>query len=172
MYYNIDKRVGKKVWLYERVENHWDVNLNQDKEWLVESINEPTGDFYDYYFIVSNGEEKRKVLWHDTVVVPGNEEDEVLRVMNYLTSNGFYFEDVSDEEICDTQLIRISISWGDWKHDHGWCDSLMENIGYEVFNEILTEENGSDCYSSDHIFVRKDAPKLELLKNLQKIFSE
>lgn len=171
MYYDIDKRVGKYVWLFEKNENGWDIELNQDKVWLVESIHEPNEHHYDYFFIVSNGDEKREVLWHDTVVAPGNEEDEVLRVINYLESNGFYHE-VWDEEICQAQIIRIAINWGDWKHDHGWCDSLMNYLGYEAFNEILTEENGSDCYSSEHIYVRRDNPKIEMLHALQRMFSE
>ena len=67
-------------------------------------------------------------------------------------------------------VFDVHISWGDWKHDHGWLDSLMGYIDYEAFNEIVTEENGSDCYSSEHIFVRKDAEKLQLLHELQKLF--
>lgn len=172
MFYGIDKRVGKSVWLFEKKENGWDETLNKGKVWLVESLHEPDETHYDFYFVVSDGNEKREVFWHDTVVVPGNEEDEVLRVMNYLTSNGFYFSEVWDEDIIDTPTIRIAIHWGDWKHDHGWCDSLMEHIGYEAFNEIVTEEDGSDTYSSEHIFIRKDAPGLERLHALQKLFSE
>ena len=172
MFYDIDKRVGKSVWLFEKKENGWDESLNKDKVWLVESLQEPDETNHDYCFIVSNGDEKREVLWYETVVIPGNEEDEVLRVMNYLTSNGFYFSEVWDEDIIDTPTIRIAIHWGDWKHDHGWCDSLMEHIGYEAFNEIVTEEDGSDTYSSEHIFIRKDAPGLEKLHALQKLFSE
>lgn len=171
MFYNIDKRVGKNVWLFKKIANGWDYRLEQDKTWLVESLHEPDETHDDFYFVVSDGNENREVLWHDTVVVPGNEEDEVLRVMNYLTSNGFYLDDISEERIVGIPLYRISVVWGDWKHDHGWLDSLMEHIGYEAFKEILTEENGSDCYSADHFFVSKSHPKLGLLHEVQKLFN-
>lgn len=168
--YGIEKRVGKRVWLFENVSG-WCTRLVKDKVWVVESVHEPEGDFYDYYFVVSNGTETRKVLWHDTVVVPEDNEDEQYRIEKYLSDNGFYFDDISQEEIVKTPIYRISISWGDWKHDHGWLDSLMSYIDYEAFNEIVTEENGSDCYSSEHIFVSKNSPNLNLLHDLQKMFS-
>ena len=169
--YGIEKRIGKRVWLFENVSG-WCARLVKDKVWVVESVHEPEGDFYDYYLTVSNGDEKRNVYYYDTVVLPEDNEDEQYRIEKYLADNGFYFESICKEEIVGVPLYRISISWGDWKHDHGWLDSLMGYLGYEAFNEIVTEENGSDCYSADHIFVSKDCPKLSLLHNLQKIFSE
>lgn len=169
--YGIENRVGKRVWLFENVSG-WCTRLVKDKVWVVESIHKPEGDFYDYYFTVSNGDEKRNVLYYNTVVLPEDNEDEQYRIEKYLSDNGFYFEDICKEEIVGVPLYRISISWGDWKHDHGWLDSLMNYLGYEAFNEIVTEENGSDCYSSDHFFVSKDCPKLSLLHDLQKMFSE
>jgi len=53
-------------------------------------------------------------------------------------------------------VIDINIEWGDWKHDHGYCDYLMEQIGYVKINEVVTEENGSDCYSSLHRYAFKE----------------
>ena len=170
--YGIKKRVGKSVWLFENVSG-WCTRLVKDKVWTVESIHEPDGkEFYEDYFTVSNGDEKRDVIYYDTVVLPEDNEDEQYRIEKYLSDNGFYFEDICREEIVGVPLYRISISWGDWKHDHGCLDSLMSYMGYEAFNEIVTEENGSDCYSSDHIFVRQDCPKLNLLHELQEIFSD
>ena len=170
--YGIEKRVGKSVWLFENVSG-WCTRLVKDKVWTVESVHKGDGEkFYEDYFVVSNGDEKREVVYYDTVVLPEDNEDEQYRIEKYLADNGFYFEDICEERILDVPLYRISIRWGDWKHDHGWLDSLMAYLGYEAFNEILTEENGSDCYSSDHIFVRQDCPKLSLLHDIQKMFSE
>lgn len=43
----------------------------------------------------------------------------------------------------------VSISWGDWKHDHIWCDNLITSIlGLKLDNAVVTEEDGSDCYSA------------------------
>ena len=150
--YGIENRVGKRVWLFENVSG-WCTRLVKDKVWVVESVHEPEGDFYDYYLTVSNGDEKRNVFYYDTVVLPEDNEDEQYRIEKFLSDNGFYFEDICEERIIDVPLYRISIR-------------------YEAFNEIVTEENGSDCYSSDHFFVSKDCPKLNLLHDLQKMFSE
>lgn len=166
MFYNIDKRVGKQVWLFE------DYNLKQDKVWTVASLHENDENHHDYYFTVTDGTESREVLWHDTVVLPDETiTDEIQRIQVYLRDNGFLHDEVWHEHIIDTTLVRIAVNWGDWKHDHGWLNSLMGHIGYELFNEILTEEDGSDTYSSEHIFVRKDNPRYELLMNAKKIFS-
>ena len=170
--YGIEKRIGKRVWLFESASD-WTTRLVKDKVWVVESVHEPDGKkFYEEYFTVSNGDEKRDVIYYNTVVLPEDNKDEQYRIEKYLSDNGFYFEDICEDRILDIPLYRISISWGDWKHDHGWLGYLMGYLGYEEFNEILTEENGSDCYSSDHFFVSKDCPKLNLLHDLQKLFSE
>ena len=52
--------------------------------------------------------------------------------------------------------ISIEIEWGDWKHDHRWCNDLMSYIGYECRDEVVTEEDGSDCYSATHYFYKID----------------
>lgn len=49
-------------------------------------------------------------------------------------------------------IIRINIEWGDWKHEHGYCDYVMEQMGYKKIKEIVTEEDGSDCYSAVHSY--------------------
>jgi hypothetical protein len=51
----------------------------------------------------------------------------------------------------------VHIAWGDWKHSHAWCDVLMKYLGYELVNEIVTEENGSDAYSSEHWYRMRGA---------------
>ena len=168
MYDNIDKRVGKKVWVFEK--NGWDEELNTSREWLVESINEPCGNFYDYHFIISDGDEKRDVMWFETVVVPEENEDEGLRIEKYLSGNGFYFDYIEEDEILDTPIFLVEVSWGDWKHEHGWLDSLMGHIGYELLQENVTEEDGSDCYSSVHVFIKKDAECLPMLKAAKELF--
>lgn len=48
--------------------------------------------------------------------------------------------------------IDIEIYWGDWKHDHLACDYLMNQLGLEKANEITTEVDGSDVYSSVHVY--------------------
>ena len=40
--------------------------------------------------------------------------------------------------------VEIEIGWGDWKHDHLYCDHIMKENGYTLINEVVTEEDGSD----------------------------
>ena len=107
------------------------------------------GEEYEKYTIVSsNGEEKEVEYW-EVVFIPNDDitnKDE--RIAQYLSDNGVYGEVYTNSE----GETMVSISWGDWKHDHAWCTDLMEYIGFQEDNEIETEENGSDCYSAEHYY--------------------
>ena len=48
--------------------------------------------------------------------------------------------------------IQVNVEYGDWKHDHFYLDYIMEHNGYRLKSMIVTEEDGSDCYSSVHLF--------------------
>ena len=47
----------------------------------------------------------------------------------------------------------IEITWGDWKHEHGYADYVMLQNDFVRVGEELTEEDGSDCYSSIHKYI-------------------
>jgi hypothetical protein len=56
-----------------------------------------------------------------------------------------------------SNTIEVEITWGDWKHDHLYCDWLIKDYLNErsircIKSEIITEENGSDSYSSIHCY--------------------
>ena len=54
--------------------------------------------------------------------------------------------------------INVEIEWGDWKHDHLWCDyeveHFLESRGYTVTggSTEVTDEDGSDTYSAIHYY--------------------
>ena len=48
--------------------------------------------------------------------------------------------------------VEFDVQWGDWKHDHGFLTYIMQEYGYKQVREVITEEDGSDCYSSIHTF--------------------
>lgn len=53
------------------------------------------------------------------------------------------------------KAIRLDIYWGDWKHDHAACKKIISDIFfknklYPEFTTIITEQDGSDCYSATH----------------------
>ena len=52
----------------------------------------------------------------------------------------------------DTMEIAIEFEWGDWKHEHGYADYVMREHGFIKTDEQVTEEDGSDCYSSIHYY--------------------
>lgn len=71
----------------------------------------------------------------------------------YFTEKDLYVEDMwwlKDDKIC------YSISWGDWKHEHGRSTYLAQEYLYEKGYYIIsseqeiTEDDGSDTYSSIH----------------------
>lgn len=61
--------------------------------------------------------------------------------------------DYSDLAITESG-IEISVEWGDWKHSHLYLDYLMKELGYSCSHEQVTEEDGSDTYSSIHYYVQ------------------
>ena len=70
---------------------------------------------------------------------------------NYLRKYEVYpdFVNISpDGSIC------VGIDWGDWKHDHLRADYLMRQLGYELVEERVTDDDGSDTYSSEHYYKR------------------
>lgn len=74
-------------------------------------------------------------------------------LQNFLNANDFnYFVDATfDGRLC------IEINWGDWKHEHGYCDHLVtkffQSKGLMVDIEVdQTEDNGTDAYSATHYY--------------------
>ncbi len=78
-------------------------------------------------------------------------------IIRYLRSREADFDEVETcGDLCSDPdaTIRISITWGDWKHSHRYLDYLMGLRGFTDFGEKITEENGDDTYSSVHTFDR------------------
>ena len=63
------------------------------------------------------------------------------------------------DEFFGTPMVHIEITWGDWKHDHARCDYLMDQLGYGFISAVETEEDGSDCYSAIHNYVKRDCAR-------------
>ena len=53
-------------------------------------------------------------------------------------------------------VVAILVEWGDWKHQHTYLRTIMASIGYTEIDEVVTEEDGSDCYSAMHYFEAVD----------------
>lgn len=72
--------------------------------------------------------------------------------------NAFNEVGLSVDEIYDVgdNEILVCISWGDWKHEHLACKHMMKRLGYHQIQEVVTEDNGSDCYSAEHLFIKRN----------------
>ena len=64
----------------------------------------------------------------------------------------FKDNDMSYDYECEGNIVYVIVDWGDWKHDHGFLNYVMRNNGFELVAEKVTEEDGSDYYSSIHGF--------------------
>ena len=74
------------------------------------------------------------------------------KIQKVLTDARIAFTEVNSY---DDGTYEVVIEWGDWKHDHLYCDVIMKELGYELSLVTDTEENGSDCYSA----IRTYSPK-------------
>ena len=73
-------------------------------------------------------------------------------INSYLMENGIYAEYITNFHKIEN-IVIVSID-GDWKHDHRWAEDLMRYLGYTEIGNKVTDENGSDCYSADHYFIK------------------
>lgn len=149
----IKKEKGTKVWVLVVNQQGLFVAIDKTPHTIV-SV-KPYNECHDYcnHLIISNdnGVEK-EVREYECIIIPDETLPEIDMISRYLNDNGCGHDDVyhENEQLC------VYISWGDWKHSFIWLDNLMRYIGYDLNDEEVTEENGSDCYSAIHYF-RKTA---------------
>lgn len=75
------------------------------------------------------------------------------KVENALRDNGVFADVYGDYDDFNREVMKVEISWGDWKHEHLRAKWIVKNvIGLPVkkWEEVVTEEDGSDCYSAVH----------------------
>ncbi len=96
-------------------------------------------------------EEIKKVFTDEEV------NDLTKSIYDTLEDNGIYPEDAYIWNYTTYAQLQVTIS-GDWKHDHLFAEDLIEDVvnskGYKITNteEDVTEDNGSDSYTSIHYF--------------------
>lgn len=80
-----------------------------------------------------------------------SDSEEERRIQTYLDDHDLWGEvEVNDG------VAYVEINWGDWKHEHLRCEYLMNDLGYQQDYVEVTEEDGSDCYSAIHTYIKKD----------------
>ena len=79
----------------------------------------------------------------------------IYKDIDKLIQNSKIGAEVGIDPISNT--IEIEIIWGDWKHSHLRCDWLIDDYLNEhnircIKSETITEDDGSDTYSSIHYY--------------------
>lgn len=73
-------------------------------------------------------------------------------IYKYLNKKDADFDEVYFTTQGDIPLLVVSVNWGDWKHSHIYLDRVMAEKGFFKISENITEEDGDDAYSAEHIF--------------------
>ena len=75
-----------------------------------------------------------------------------MNLSKHLQEKGLYCEVMEHAN----GAVSIEIEDGDWKHEHGYCDFLMNELGYIKTDEHITKETGDDYYSSIHFYEKNN----------------
>ena len=156
----LTKVIGKTIWLLTDNAGNGIYRIDKSQKRLVVGVvecghNLPDGsindDWCEHLIIQNEDGTISDVKEYCCIICPEENLDEVSMVNKYLSDNGIWPDEVWDN---DKDSFGVKIEWGDWKHDHGWCDDLMEYLGYCCGDVVVTEENGSDCYSAIHYYYK------------------
>jgi hypothetical protein len=151
--------IGKTVW--QLVQQSYTYILDKSKTYLVVAIVEPNHrlpdgrentDWCEHLILQREDGTLFDIKYYECVVIPDMSLPLAERLAQCLKDNQVYADiwEVNEDKIV------LQIDWGDWKHDHGWADTLMGYIGWDCGDVIVTEENGSDCYSATHYYYKRD----------------
>lgn len=73
------------------------------------------------------------------------------KIAMILGENEITFLDVESQGL---GILKVSIIWGDWKHEHARLDWFMtEILGAKLIGSRKTDDGESDCYSADHYYI-------------------
>ena len=143
MLYN-EKKIGKKAWLLIGSALKG-LHLDSKEEYTIKEVKsgKECNDYCEHIVLEDKDGKLIEVQEYNVIITPSN------GIEQYLSDNDCSVADVSNSS---ANKVAVTIEWGDWKHDHFWCEDLMGFIGYEQTKSKITEEDGSDCYSAIHYF--------------------
>ena len=150
----MNKNIGKKVYELVKVGN-WSYVINKEKTYTIVGFKDydEVDDYHPHYIIKDEDGNEKELLDYEVVFCPNDEYNGDEQIYHYLQDNGIYGEVYTNSE----GEVEVEIDWGDWKHDHGWCATLMGYLGYVQDDVVVTEDNGSDCYSARHYYAKANA---------------
>lgn len=108
-------------------------------------------DWCQHYIVKLPDGTEKEIRECECVFSPKTDKPADYMAHDFLNDNGVWAEVYPYH---GTSALVVSISWGDYKHDHLWARDLMSYLGYTEIGNRVTEEDGSDCYSADHYFLK------------------
>ena len=160
--HNLIDIIGKQVWVLVDNCGNGIYHIDKSSKRVVVGIvkrgeNFPDGtentDWYDHLVLQNEDGTSTHIREYEAIICPENYDDECSIISRFLRDNQCYADEIWHE---NEIAVAVSINWGDWKHDHRWCENLMGYLGYGELGCEVTEENGSDCYSAVHYFVKTE----------------
>ena len=144
--------IGKKVNLLEKV-GICDWKMNDAVYEIVSVIpwSQELNDYCEHYIVKGADGIEKEVREAECVFSPDYTKKNIDEtIFSFLNDNGVWAE-----VYCQTNnIVVVNIDWGDWRHSHLWARDLMRYLGYVKVGEVVTEEDGSDCYSAEHTYVK------------------
>lgn len=147
------KEINQVVWILEPKGQDYVINKTPHTITDIKS-HDICNDYCDHLVVLSPEGKVKKIPEHRALLIPDERLQTEKQIKKFLSDNGCYCESLNTDK---DGTILISISWGDWKHSHIWCDQLMQYLGYQKSsNNQITEQDGSDCYSAIHFFTKSN----------------
>ena len=144
--------VGKKVNLLEKV-GICDWKMNDEVCEIVNVIpwSQELNDYCQHYIVKGADGKEKEVREVECVFSPDYTKRHIGdTIRSFLNDNGVWAD-----VYCQTDdNVVVNIDWGDWKHDHAWCQELMGYLGYKRVSFDVTDEDGSDCFSAEHTYIK------------------
>lgn len=144
--------IGKKVNLLEKVGIcNWKMTDEVCEIVSVVPWSQEMNDWCQHYIVRKPDGSKAEIREVECVFSPNKEKAADYMIHDFLNDNGVWADVYSQME---GNIVIVNIDWGDWKHSHLWARDLMQYLGYVQVGEVVTEEDGSDCYSAEHTYVK------------------
>ena len=145
--------IGKKVNLLEKV-GICDWKMNDAVCEIVNVIpwSQELNDYCQHYIVKGADGKEKEVREAECVFSPDYTKKHIDdTIHSFLNENGVWADVYSQME---GNIVIVNIDWGDWRHSHLWARDLMSYLGYTEIGNKVTEEDGSDCYSAEHYFLK------------------
>ena len=145
--------IGKKVNLLEKV-GICDWKMNDAVCEIVNVVpwSQELNDWCQHYIVRKPDGSKVEIREAECVFSPNKEKAADYMIHDFLNDNGVWAEVYQYNQ--SNAAYVVNIEWGDWRHQHLWARDLMSYLGYVEIGSKVTEEDGSDCYSAEHYFLK------------------